>query len=273
MLTIGTFYVWKKQTNSTKAAEGLAKVVPTVIASPTPAGPFKYIIPKIEKKREYQIVMLGDSMTYSLGPHGGPFYEYINDLYRKENHGILIDNYAQPSTSILTIQDAMNREQKFWDVDLPPLMPRKFDLILIESFGYNPLSQFPREEGLRKQREILDKTVTDLTKSHPKAVIMFVATIAPSKTTFAKNVDLNMNQSGRKNEVDERSAFILNHVAYAKLHNIPLINIYEKSLKPSGDGNVEYINPDDNIHPSAVGIKFIGQELTDFIYASNILPK
>lgn len=246
---------------------------PSVLPTPTVIMPFKYVIPTIEKKREYQIVMIGDSMTYALGPHGGTFYEYINEAYKNDGHGITIDNYAQPSTSILTINNAMTRNQKYWDTELVPLMSRNFDLILIESFGYNPLSQFSLEEGLKKQNEILDETITSLIKNHPKSVIMFVATIAPSKLTYGQSVDKTMTAEGRAKEVEERISYIKNHIEYAKKHNIPLINIYEKSLTPSGDGNTEYINPDDDIHPSAVGVDFIGHELTDFIKASNIFPK
>lgn len=271
---IGAYFLGLREAKVTHNAQTVAiSKAPVVTTVPTPSGPYQYVIPKIEKKREYQIFMLGDSMTHALGPHGGTFYEYINALYKKDNHGILIDNYAQPSTSILTVNNAMNRQQKYWDVDLAPLMSRKFDIILIESFGYNPLSQFPRAEGLKKQTELLDQTVRDLKEKHPNAAIIFVATIAPSKLIFARKVDPGKTTAGRASEVDERSAFILNHIAYAKAHNIPLVNVYEKSMKPDGDGNTEYINPDDDIHPSAVGVNFIGHELADFIYASNILPK
>ena len=274
LLAIGTFYVWKKQAASApKKIQITAKNIPTQIIEPTKDIGVKYTHPKIEKKREYQIVMLGDSMTYALGPHAGPFYEDINALFKKDNHGILVDNYAEPSTSILTIDKAMNKKEKYWDVSFEPLMSRKFDLILIESFGYNPLSQYTREEGLKKQTEILDQTVKSLIASHPASAIMFVATIAPSKDDYGRPHQTALSPGDRLKEVDERIAFIQNHIDYATAHNIPVINIYKASQTLTGDGNKEYINPDDDIHPSAVGIKFIGSQLADFIYASNIFPK
>ena len=67
--------------------------------------------------------------------------------------------------------------------------------------------------------------------------------------------------------------YIKNHIAYAKAHNIPLIDIYDKSLTPEGDGDLSNINPNDHIHPSFKGIDFISQEIANFIYENQILPR
>jgi len=271
LLGIGSYSLGVRDSRSSQKTSVAVSKSPA--PSPTPGGPFKYTLPKIEKKREYSIVMVGDSMTHALGPHGGTFYEYINALYKPAGHGILIDNYAVGSTNLLSLKDHMKEKTTYWNDTFEPLLSRKFDIVLVESYGYNPLSQFPGDTGLKKQTEELDVTMHTLMSTHPNSAIIFVATIAPSKTSFAKSVDSTMSQQGRLNEVDERSAYIKNHIAYAKEHNIPLVNIYEKSLTSSGDGNTEYINPDDDIHPSAVGVNFIGHELANFIYNSGILPK
>ncbi len=262
--------------SETKAAKSQANVETTTI-SPAPTLekdlPFRsYTAPVIEKKREYTIVMIGDSMTHALGPHGGKFYEDINPLYKSSNHGILIDNYSVGSTNILSLDKAMNSKVTFWDVTLEPLLSRPFDLILVESFGYNPLSQYGIENGIKRQNEELDKLMKTIIKTHPKAAIMFVATIAPNKTYYSLPIDRGKPQEERVKSAEERIAYIKNHIEYAKSHNIPVINIYEKSLTPAGDGNLEYINPDDYIHPSAVGLEFIGQELANSVYDSKILP-
>lgn len=244
---------------------------------PTPIPkdePFRtYTPPVIEKKREYTIVMIGDSMTHALGPHGGKFYEKINELYKESNHGILIDNYAGPSTNILTLDKAMNTKTTFAEWTFEPLLSRQFDLILVESFGYNPLSQFGVENGIKRQNEELDKLMKNLIKTHPKSAIVFVATIAPDRENYGRIANPNDPPPARAAQVDERIAYIKNHIEYAKSRNIPIINIFEKSLTPQGDGNLEYINPFDYIHPSAVGVEFISQELSDFIFNSQILPR
>jgi lysophospholipase L1-like esterase len=231
-----------------------------------------YTAPKLPSKSEYTIVMVGDSMTYALGPHGGTFNEFINQKYKPQKIGIVVDNYAAGSTNVLSLPKAMTTKTTYWDSTFAPLLSRKFDLILIESFGYNPLSQFPREEGLKKNNEMLDETMKTLMKTHPQARVAFVATIAPNKQKYALPENSKTTLAERTDQVNEREAFIKNHIAYAKAHNIPIINIYEKSFNKDGDGNLEYINPDDYIHPSAVGVDFIGHELANAIYDNQIIP-
>lgn len=231
-----------------------------------------YVPPKIEKKSLYTIVMVGDSMTNALGPHGGTFNTFINALYKPDNIGILVDNYGMSSTSILTINKAMTTTTTYWDSTFPPLLSRPFDLILIESFGYNPLSQFPLTEGLAKQTQILTDTMTTLITTHPQAAVVFVATIAPNKETYALKELPNLTAADRLLEVEERTAYIKNHISFAQSHQIPLIDIYDKSLTASGDGDLSLINPDDNIHPSFKGVDFIGHELANYIYDNQILP-
>ena len=133
------------------------------------------------------------------------------------------------------------------------------------------MSQYPREEGLKRQTEELEKIMKKLTKSHPKSLIVFYTTIAPNKQNYARTTLRNLSVSDRVLEAEERIAFIQNHLSFASEHRIPVINIFEKSLK-NGDGNLAYINPDDYIHPSAVGINLIGDELARYIYDHELLP-
>src|SRR5436190_6523328 len=76
-----------------------------------------YTPPKIPKKDVYSIVMVGDSMTEAIGPHGGKFNEYINVLYGSTpgNQKIVIDNYAKGATNILGPEKAMNQKTPIED--------------------------------------------------------------------------------------------------------------------------------------------------------------
>lgn len=268
-----SYYFIKSKIQLQKSAISQQKSAKIEIPTPTPFVFRNYILPKIEKKAQYNIVMIGDSMTHALGPRGGTFNTFINDLYKPDHIGILIDNYGMGSTSILTIHDAMTTKTTYWDSTFEPLLSRQFDLILIESFGYNPLSQFPLAEGLKKQTQILDETMKTLITTHPQAIIVFVATIAPNKETYALKELPNLTAADRILEVEERISYIRNHIDFAKSHNIPLIDIYDKSLTASGDGDLSLINPNDNIHPSFKGVDFIGHELANFIYNNQLLPR
>lgn len=271
--TVGTYYLLKPKTQTQKPtnSQQTSPVLPT--PSPTPFVFRTYTPPKIERRNTYTIFMIGDSMTLALGPHGGTFNQFINELYKKDNIYVLIDNYAKGSTNILSVNDELTQKTTYWDSTFEPLLSRDFDLILVESFGYNPLSSLGIEGGIKRQNQALDELMKTIITTHPHSAIVFVATIAPNKENYAKKILLNIPVADRIKQAEERMAYIKNHISYAKSHNIPIINIYEKSLNDQGDGNLKYINPDDYIHPSFEGVDFIGHEIANFIYTNQILPR
>lgn len=244
-------------------------VVSTPTVTPTPSVFGTYLVPKIPRKDYYKIVMVGDSMTQLLGLHGGKLSEDLNLLFQSTpgHQRILIDNYAKGSTNILGLSAEMTTKG-----DYDPLLSSQFDMILIESFGYNPLSQLGITNGLEKQTETLNTTMFTLTRLRPNAAIVFVATIAPNKGIYAQQEGL-INPIDRAKEADERMDYIKNHMAFATAHNIPLVDVFDKSLTANGDGNLLYINPTDSIHPSPTGIDFISNEIANVIYNSKILPQ
>ena len=274
LLCIAAIGIWLMPTKHVLQLEKSISPTPTISPTLTPEPPFStYRLPVIPKKDFYTIVMVGDSMTAALGPHGGQLSEYLNQLYQSTpgHQRILIDNYSQGSTNILEINHQMTTPITVGNITFDPLLSRQFDLILIESFGYNPLSQFPRPEGLDKQTQTLESTMKLLIKQHPQSAIVFVATIAPNKETYAENEAVGQ-LADRIAEAEERIAFIQNHMAFAKAHTIPLIDMFDPSLTPSGDGNLVYISASDHIHPSFAGIDFINHQIGDFIFNSKILP-
>lgn len=269
--TVGLYFFLKTETP--KIADSTQPQ--SAVSSPTPT-PFEFLTytpPKIEKKDVYNVFMVGDSMTHALGPRGGTMSEFINELYKADHIFISIDNYARGSANILDIDEQLNKQTTYWDSTFEPLLSREFDLILVESFGYNPLSQFGIEEGIKKQNQALTELMTTLVSTHPNSAVVFVATIAPSKEKYAQNILLNIPVEDRSRQAEERMTYIKNHISFAQAHNIPVVNIYEKSLNQKGDGNLKYINPSDYIHPSAEGIDFIGHEIANFIYENQILPR
>lgn len=183
---------------------------------------------------------------------------------------INILNYGIGSTNILTVPERLESGSVKGTETLFPVFHYETDVIFIESFGNNPIN-FPLEEGLAKQTETLDKIVEMIRKNKPKAVIVFMATIAPNRERYGDGVyDLTLEE--RKAWAEERIAYFKNHIEYAKAHKIPLLNIFEKSLSESGDGNIDYLESHDFIHPSPTGIKFISREIADFLFKNRILP-
>lgn len=221
---------------------------------------------KVKYPQDYTIVMVGDSMTETLG-NSDEIKKFLSNYYSGKSFEVL--NYGFGATNILSVMDRLTKETEHGR-KFRPVEQIDYDLILIESFGQNPLSQYGLKEGLQRQTEELNKIVIKLRENH-KGKIVFVATISPNKQNFAQNqVDLSAEK--RAEWVNERIAYIRNHIDYAKTNNIPLINIFEKSLLENGDGNPDYISTNDYIHPSPTGIIFISKEIADFIYQNRVLP-
>lgn len=221
---------------------------------------------KIQYPVDYTTILVGDSMTETLG-NSTELRKFLSDYYPGKTFEVL--NYGFGSTSILTVMDRLTNWSEHGR-KFRPILDIDYDLILIESFGQNPLSQYKLEEGLKIQNQELDKIVATLKEKNPGGKIVFVATISPNKVIFAQN-QVDLSPEKRAEWVLERIAYIKNHIEYAKSHDIPVINIFEKSLMENGDGNPDYISTDDYIHPSPTGTIFISRQIADFIYNNSIL--
>jgi len=249
-------------------APNLLAIVPSIKPTDTPFT--TYTKPVIAKSERYDIYLVGDSMVHAFGPRGGQFNEILSRAF--PGTFFEISNYAEANQSILLLPARLKEPvQAEKDLKFDPIMEGRPHLIIIESFGYNPLSQFGKEEGLKKQEEVLTEVMTTLTNHFPNTAIMFLAAIAPDKKTYGKNIS-HATPDERWAQAEERIEYITNHIDYAREHNIPLINAYEESLDAQGDGDTKYINPDDNIHPSAEGLALMGRVMTRRIQEENIFP-
>ncbi len=220
---------------------------------------------QVKYPQDYTFVLVGDSMTQALG-NSDELRRYLKEYYPSKSFEFL--NYGFGSTNILSLQARLDQETQF-DRAYRPITQIDFDVLLLESFGNNPLSQFPLEEGLKKQTEALEKAIETIKRTNPRAIIIFVATIAPSRANYGQGV-LDLTAAQRVSWVNERISYIKNHLEFAKSRGIPYIDIFEKSLK-DGDGNPEYLLETDYIHPSPSGVYFISRQIADFIHQNKIL--
>ncbi len=228
-----------------------------------------YSAPNIKPKSEYTILLLGDSMTDYLRSHDKIMTDALQEYYQDKNFKIL--NYGYGATNIMSVNARLENETEYKHDYYPPINEIDFDIIFIESFGYNPLSEFKIDTGLDMQTKQLEYIYTSLRKTHPDSHIVFVVTIAPNKKQFGLNtVDLSVDQ--RISWAEERIRYINNHKDFANRYNIPLVNIFESSLDENGDGDLDYISRNDYIHPSARGVYLIYEEMAKFIIENELLP-
>ncbi len=235
--------------------------------TPTPAPP-KNLPIQTRVTKSYTIALVGDSMTHLLGT-ADEFRKYLKEHYPNNEFGIL--NFGIGGNNILTVPNRLIALTMRGTESLPPIMDTRPDIILLESSGNNPLSDLPLEQGLKKQNETLDQIVKIIKEKKPDTVLIFVATIAPSKTKYAQGV-VDLSSEQRAKWAEERIAYIENHIKYAHDHKIPLVNIYQKSLRENGNGDLDYISKTDFIHPSPLGITFISKEMADYIYKEKVIP-
>lgn len=244
----------------TPAKTIITENISTPLPTPTPAP---VVLKQAIPKEAYTILLLGDSMTEALGPNSDELRKAFKTHYGDKVFGIF--NLAKGSTSINSLQSVIENE----------VLSRQSEVIIIESFGNNPLSELPLEEGLKRQNELLDKAVAAIrakkTSDEVNSIIVFLATIAPNRDRYGGSaVDLSNEERGQWS--DERSAYIENHIKYAKDHNIPLINVYEKSKNTKGTGDLQYLEQANFIHPSKKGLELIAKEIADYLFNEKILP-
>lgn len=220
----------------------------------------------VKYPQDFTIVMVGDSMTERLG-NSDELRVDLNKYYPNKSFQVL--NYGFGSTNILSVQDRLEKKTVSTR-EFMPILDIAFDLVLIESFGNNPLSQFSLPEGLQKQNEALDKIVATIKKAEPQAKIAFVATIAPNKWLYGDG-SANLSPKQKVSWVAERVAYIKNHMDYARSHGIPLIDVFDKSLDSDGNGKEMYLAREDHIHPSPSGVYLISEEIAKTVFEQKLL--
>jgi lysophospholipase L1-like esterase len=254
----------------TKRAEdgALTQIIPSPLPSPTPYQ-FPYKNPTIPKNQSYRIIIVGDSIVAALGANANQLRLDLISHY--PNNEFVTYNYGYPSTNILSLYSRLTEVTKNGTADSVPILKQGFELIIIESFGYNPLSEYPVSDGLKKQNEELEKNIGEILKQKPNVALAFLTPIAPDPITFGQGT-LDLSSTVRKQWVEERVAYINNHRKFAEEKGIPVIDVFKASLKPNGEVNKKYIS-DDFIHPSKAGIELISKSIADYIFTNKVFPE
>ncbi len=241
--------------------------------SPTPppeaVSVFPYKPPVIQPKRSYLTMLIGDSMTEALGMNADGLRQNLISHYPQSE--FVNYNYGYASTNILSLNDRLTKTTEHNNEKRQSILSQGFDLVILESFAYNPLSEYALGDGLKKYEEELDKNVRLILKEKPNVYLVLLTPIAPNKENYAKYT-YNLAPNERLKWAAEREEYIKTFVAYAQKNNIPLIDVYAVSKDDKGDGDLKYIDPHDFIHPSKEGVKLIEKTISDFIYQKRIFP-
>lgn len=221
---------------------------------------------KIKYPHDYTVVILGDSMTETLG-NTDELRGYLNEYYPDKTFEVL--NYGYGATSILSAKERLTQTTHHGNRNFVPILNIDFDYLLIESFGHNPLSEL-KEEGLGKQTQVLDDLVALVATTSGKEKLIFIGTIGTNKQTYAKT-SRDLDKTVRAQWAAERDSYIKNHLEYAKSHGIPYIDIFTPSLDIFRNAKQYLIRDDDFIHPSPKGVLFISKKIADFLAQNHLI--
>jgi len=213
-------------------------------------------------KKTYTIFLVGDSMTFALGPHASSLSRVLKNYYIEKN--FVIDNYSEGAKNILSLPDMLTRAWSIGGTAVFPAMTRDFDILVIESYGQNPLSSLPLQEGLHEQEVTLDTVISNVHASHPNALVILYASVAPSEKDYAKGV-LDLTPAMRAQFAWERRAYMEGFINYAHKRGLPLLDVYHQTLNKNGSLRTEFVNKKDYIHPSDFGAAYIQDRLGQFI--------
>ncbi len=221
------------------------------------------------KKVSPVIAILGDSMVDTLGPDVPNLANNIKNTYPQTRVRIL--NYGVGATNIdYGIERIMN-SYAYLDKQIPSLVSQKPDLVIIESFAYNP---FPDggDNGINRHWLALAKAVDTIKASLPESRIMIAVTIAPNSSVFGDDAaGLSFSSEDKKERTSVIRSYLDSTIKFAQSQKIPYADVYHASVSGNGDGKLEYINAGDHIHYSDAGRELFGRITSETIVRNALL--
>ncbi len=230
-------------------------------ATPSPA-----ILSRTTKKQSVTIALLGDSMIDTLGPNVPDLQNVLHETYPKTTFTLL--NYGVGGTNIDYGLERITNNYTYLGSNIPALVAKNPDIVVVESFGYNPYSF--SEGALDKQWLQLAHIVDMIKKELPGSKIVIAATIAPDSKTFGDGA-LSWDIEGKTHHTTVIKSYLENAVRFAKSQRLPLADAYHPSLDSSKNGKEEYINQGDHIHYSEAGRVFFTKKIADAIISNKLL--
>lgn len=219
------------------------------------------------KNSAVTIALLGDSMIDTMGPDAPALKSILSKTYPGTQ--FTIKNYGVGGTNIEYGIERITSGYTYLGNSIPALSSIQPDIVVVESFGYNP---FPFDNAMDKHWLALSKTVDTLRGAIPGVKIVIGSTIAPNWNVFGDGAPgVSFGPQDKKQRVENIKLYLENAVRFAKSQNLPLANAYYPSLDQSGNGKLAYINPGDHIHYSDSGRALFAGKIAGAIINNRLL--
>lgn len=245
-----------------------SRFLPAAAPTPTPTPQTAQI--RTARKHAFTISLVGDSMTDTLGPVGGGLASRLNSVY--PNATFTIINHGVGAENVDSGLRRLTNGYSYLGLGRNAVVSEKPDIIVIESFGYNPYPLPDINDALTTHWLRLAAMVDTIRRELPEAKIVFAATIAPNWDVFGDGAPgLSFSPEGKRAKVEEIKKYIENAIAFAKSQGIPLADSYHPTLDASGNGRIQYINGGDHIHYSDSGRALFSQTVANTIVSNRLL--
>lgn len=237
-------------------------IVPTFVSSPTFGQLPNYNTFKNQKtssfptfatlfiKDSYKIAVIGDSMVETMGEN----FDYLNKALKEKYPKVKFQlyNYGVGSENVISAYQRL---------DSLLIRESSFDIIIVGTWGYNPVVPF--DQNIYSQN--FEKIIEKLSKTDAKIYIL--AEIAPLKIGFGQGPGgVNWPIEISYPHVENILTQIHSAIYIAKNNNFPLIDTYSPTKKPpSLYGQEKYVNNHDGIHPSILGHQFMAEKIVSVI--------
>lgn len=220
------------------------------------------------KKAAMTISIVGDSMVDTLGPEVGGLRNKLRATYPSTEFTVI--NHGVGAENIDSGLHRLTNGYTYLGNPRPSVISQKPDIIIIESFGYNPYSF---TEGALTKHWLQLAAMTDTIKRElPETKILIAATIAPNWNVFGDGAPfINFSAEEKRKKVETIKSYIDNAIKFAKSQNLPLANAFHPTLDSSGNGKLGYINGGDHIHYSDSGRLYMASILSSAIVSNKLL--
>jgi hypothetical protein len=230
---------------------------PTVLGETTTVVPTHE--PLLTKKQAYTIAFLGDSMIDTMGPGLPAVHIDLKNIYPRTNFILL--NYGVGATNIDYGIKRITNGYSYLGKDIPALTSTNPDIVVLESFAYNP---FPVADGINRHWLALAKAVDTIHATIPGAKIIIAATIAPNSTVFGDGAaGLAFSAQDKIERTTIIKQYLDSTVKFAASQHLPLADAYHASLNANNEGILTYINSGDHIHYSDAGRALFAQQVAN----------
>ncbi len=219
------------------------------------------------RRSQITIAVIGDSMVDTMGTYLPYLSSALKSIY--PNTDFFLFNYGIGSTNINSGLERLTASLEYQDRSYPAPISLNPDLVIIESFAYNPLPL--SESNLVNHTQGLTNMV-NLLRSRGIANIMLLTTIAPDHQQFGAGPNgVNWSIEAITEHTRAIHAYLENTVNVANSLSVPLIDAFHPSQDGNGNGQSSLINQSDHIHPSVAGHQFIARHIADKIASTHIL--